>query len=116
MSAQGQNLGTKYKCFKCGCKFYDLGAPEPLCPRCGADQREDPNPDPRAAFLARLRRPQPVAVPPEAPEPEEEPIDELDADDDLLDEDFAEGLEGLEDEHEEADEEPEEEPEEPEEE
>ena len=49
-------LGTKYKCFKCECKFYDLGRPEPLCPRCGADQREDPSPDPREAYTSPRRR------------------------------------------------------------
>ena len=32
--------GKRYACFSCGCKFYDLNRPEPLCPRCGADQRE----------------------------------------------------------------------------
>lgn len=86
MSTQAE-LGSKYTCFKCECKFYDLQAPEPLCPRCGADQREDPNPDPRAAFLAKLRRPSP---PPRRPKPAavEKKEDELEADDDLLDDDF----------------------------
>lgn len=32
--------GTRYTCISCGCKFYDLKRPEPLCPRCGIDQRE----------------------------------------------------------------------------
>jgi uncharacterized protein (TIGR02300 family) len=36
------SLGTKYACFKCAAKFYDLNRPEPLCPKCGADQREAP--------------------------------------------------------------------------
>jgi hypothetical protein len=35
-------LGEKYVCFSCGSKFYDLGKPEPRCPKCGADQREAP--------------------------------------------------------------------------
>lgn len=39
--AAGQ-LGEKYVCFSCGAKFYDLGKPEPRCPKCGADQREAP--------------------------------------------------------------------------
>lgn len=50
------DLGTKYSCFKCQCKFYDLNRPEPLCPRCGADQREDPAPDPREAYSTPRRR------------------------------------------------------------
>lgn len=48
-------LGTRYTCFQCSLKFYDLCRPEPLCPKCGADQRENPNPDPREAILARFR-------------------------------------------------------------
>ena len=34
------NLGRKYSCYSCHTKFYDLGKAEPLCPKCGADQRE----------------------------------------------------------------------------
>jgi len=33
-------LGTRFKCCKCGTKFYDMGRLQPLCPLCGADQRE----------------------------------------------------------------------------
>ncbi|HKA15907.1 MAG TPA: FYDLN acid domain-containing protein [Myxococcota bacterium] len=57
--AAGQ-LGEKYVCFSCGAKFYDLGKPEPRCPKCGADQREAP----------RQVRPRPSA----APEAEERPV------------------------------------------
>ena len=35
-------LGEKYVCYSCGAKFYDLGKPEPRCPKCGADQRQAP--------------------------------------------------------------------------
>lgn len=48
-------LGRRYTCFQCSLKFYDLNRPEPFCPKCGADQREDPNPDPREAILAKFR-------------------------------------------------------------
>lgn len=34
------NLGKKYSCYSCHTKFYDLGKPVPLCPKCGADQRD----------------------------------------------------------------------------
>lgn len=37
-----KDLGIKYVCFKCGTKFYDLRKPEPVCPKCGADQRQSP--------------------------------------------------------------------------
>ncbi|MEE8581798.1 MAG: FYDLN acid domain-containing protein [Myxococcota bacterium] len=36
-------LGTKYECFACSAKFYDLNRPEPICPKCGADQRQRPS-------------------------------------------------------------------------
>jgi uncharacterized protein (TIGR02300 family) len=35
--------GTKYVCFKCGCKFYDLKKPESLCPKCGENQKNAPH-------------------------------------------------------------------------
>jgi uncharacterized protein (TIGR02300 family) len=35
------DLGTRYKCYKCGTKFYDLGRPQPLCPSCGEDHNND---------------------------------------------------------------------------
>jgi len=35
-------LGYKYVCFDCSTKFYDLNKPEPVCPKCGADQRDRP--------------------------------------------------------------------------
>jgi uncharacterized protein (TIGR02300 family) len=54
-----RDLGTKYTCFKCATKFYDLKKPAPTCPKCGADQREAPIPkvpttrQARAAAAAR---------------------------------------------------------------
>ena len=41
-------LGSRYTCFKCGTKFYDLNRPVPSCPECSADQREAPARDIRA--------------------------------------------------------------------
>ena len=34
--------GFKFECFACGTRFYLMGKPEPMCPKCGADQRERP--------------------------------------------------------------------------
>lgn len=34
--------GTKHTCWSCGTKFYDLGRPDPKCPKCGADPAEAP--------------------------------------------------------------------------
>jgi uncharacterized protein (TIGR02300 family) len=78
-------LGTRYTCFQCGTKFYDLNRPAAICPSCGADQKDDPNPDPREAVLARFRG---KGKPSRLDEEEEEEIDEdaevddADADDD----------------------------------
>ena len=36
-----ENLGTRYKCYKCGTKFYDLSRPKPLCPSCGVNQNDN---------------------------------------------------------------------------
>ncbi len=87
------SLGSKFTCFKCECKFYDLSQTEPLCPRCGADQREDPNPDPREAFLARFRRPsrrKPRSKKKVVKAAEKKPEEE----DSLLDDDFAKDAKG----------------------
>jgi hypothetical protein len=48
-------LGTKWECFSCGAKFYDLNRPEPLCPRCGANQFERPK------TVSKLKQPQQAA-------------------------------------------------------
>ncbi len=37
-----ERLGAKWTCYACGTRFYDLKKPEPICPRCEADQRESP--------------------------------------------------------------------------
>jgi uncharacterized protein (TIGR02300 family) len=77
-----KDLGAKYTCFKCGTKFYDLKKPEPLCPKCGADQRESPalKPPPAAERRPRARPPEPkppeVEVEAEADLDEEAEVDE----------------------------------------
>jgi uncharacterized protein (TIGR02300 family) len=35
-------LGQRWVCFKCNARFYDLNKPDPLCPKCNANQRESP--------------------------------------------------------------------------
>jgi len=84
--AQSKDLGQKFTCFKCECKFYDLGAPEPICPRCGADQRENPDLGVEAPVpKKRGRKPAKAA----AKKPDAKPVLEADDDgDDLLDDDF----------------------------
>jgi uncharacterized protein (TIGR02300 family) len=70
------DLGTKYTCFKCGTKFYDMKKPAPLCPKCGADQRESPA---LKAPPAAERRPRARPVEPKPAEVEVEPELEEDA-------------------------------------
>ncbi|MEZ4320199.1 MAG: FYDLN acid domain-containing protein [Myxococcota bacterium] len=48
-------LGTRFTCFSCGTKFYDLNRPVSTCPECGADQAEAPVQDMKA-LLARGKR------------------------------------------------------------
>src|SRR5512133_1735037 len=74
-----KDLGTKHTCFKCGTKFYDMKKAEPLCPKCGADQRQSPASKPSTAAERRRAAPKPVA--PVEPEAEEAEAD-ADADDD----------------------------------
>jgi hypothetical protein len=80
-------LGTRYTCFECGLKFYDLTRPEPLCPKCGADQRKDPNPDPRESVLARYRGKGVARRAEEELDADEEIDEDADADDEELDDD-----------------------------
>ncbi len=70
-----KDLGTKHTCFNCGTKFYDLKKPAPICPKCGADQRESPALKPPPA--AERRKPAPKPVEQEAEPIAEEPdVDE----------------------------------------
>ncbi len=48
-----RDLGNKHVCFKCATKFYDLKKPGPVCPKCGADQREAPVIKPQTAAQRR---------------------------------------------------------------
>jgi uncharacterized protein (TIGR02300 family) len=77
-----RDLGTKYVCYKCGTKFYDLKKPVPACPKCGADQREAPVVKPtsgRAAKAAPPKEPEEVEV--AATEEEEAEAEEAEEDD-----------------------------------
>jgi uncharacterized protein (TIGR02300 family) len=35
-------LGQRWTCFKCNLRFYDLNKPDPICPKCSANQHESP--------------------------------------------------------------------------
>ncbi|HEY8154169.1 MAG TPA: FYDLN acid domain-containing protein [Myxococcota bacterium] len=98
-------LGAKHLCFKCGAKFYDLNKPEPICPKCGTDQRNRPKVEPKAKTAAPAGQRRQVTRP-MVPLLEDEEEDEV-----LVDEEL--DLEGVEESPEEFLDEEEEEPEEP---
>jgi hypothetical protein len=49
MAKSPPQLGTKYACYKCGTKFYDLGRAQALCPKCSANPKDAPPEDPKKA-------------------------------------------------------------------
>jgi hypothetical protein len=59
------NLGKKYECFNCRTKFYDLGKPAAICPKCGADQKDAKSAEEASAGQPRARRLAPILVSPE---------------------------------------------------
>ena len=81
-------LGNRFTCFGCGIRFYDLNKPEPICPKCGADQRETPEPEKpktkkRARKSTKKAKKKKAAINPALVEDEvattkEESIEELD--------------------------------------
>jgi uncharacterized protein (TIGR02300 family) len=84
-----KDMGNRFVCFKCATKFYDMKKPDPICPKCGADQRESPalKPAPEGGKRSRLAAVPKVVEPvdlgdePEPiPEEESENLEEEDAD------------------------------------
>ncbi len=49
-------LGTKFDCYSCGTKFYDLGKSEPICPKCGANQKDVSHSESASTGQASRRR------------------------------------------------------------
>jgi uncharacterized protein (TIGR02300 family) len=85
-----KDLGTKHLCFKCGTKFYDLKKAEPICPKCGADQRQSPALKPAPAEKRSRPPARPAAPAPLLPDEAETETAELEEDaeaDDADDED-----------------------------
>lgn len=79
-----KDLGNKFICFKCNSKFYDLKKPDPVCPKCGADQRDSPANRPTEGRRGRLAAVPKIIEPIEPAEPaaaegeeEEEKIEEF---------------------------------------
>lgn len=49
-----KDLGKKFVCYKCATKFYDLKKPEPVCPKCGTNQKDSPANKPTESRRGRL--------------------------------------------------------------
>lgn len=96
-------LGSKHECPNCGTKFYDLGRPEPLCPKCGTNVRlAKPNEPASSSQAARKRRKTDLAadsdeLTADSVEVPETPLDDEDTADLEDDEDDAEDLVDLDD-------------------
>lgn len=74
------HLGTRYACWKCGAKYYDLNKPSPTCPKCGADPADAPK-------VAAVPTPTPKKPRKARVEIDEEAEVETEEEDELLDED-----------------------------
>jgi uncharacterized protein (TIGR02300 family) len=78
-----KDLGSKHVCFKCAAKFYDLKKPDPVCPKCGADQREaSAKPEGRRSRLSAV----PKIIEPVEPAEKEESDDVEDVEDEEIEE------------------------------
>jgi hypothetical protein len=62
-------LGKKFECYSCGTKFYNLGRPEAICPKCGANQKNAKTDDAPVSVPRPPRRTTIIMEPP----PEENP-------------------------------------------
>lgn len=95
-------LGTKYECFSCGTKFYDLGKSEPICPKCGANQKDAAQSDlPAVSQASRRRRKADVAKALDVDEGE--PIEAADIDEEIVPDEIEGADLGVDDEEEEED-------------
>jgi hypothetical protein len=96
-------LGNKYDCYSCGTKFYDLGKAEPICPKCGANQK-DASQGESAAASQSSRRKRKAEVAKVVDIDEVEPIADI-ADDEMVGPDLEDDDIGADDEEEDLDEE-----------
>jgi hypothetical protein len=68
--ARKERLGQKWVCYSCGARFYDMQKADPLCPKCGVDQRTSP------ALQAPPTRGRKKAAAPPPPPPPPPPVKE----------------------------------------
>lgn len=78
------DLGKKHACYSCQAKFYDLGKPQAVCPKCGANQKDAQNAHPAPSSRSRRAVPVIVEVPVIEDDLEEEPEAAVEEDDTLV--------------------------------
>jgi hypothetical protein len=71
-AARKAKLGERWTCFSCASKFYDLHKPEPLCPKCGTNQRESPLFKQKSTKKKSAPKKPPKKLAPEPPAEDEE--------------------------------------------
>lgn len=76
-------LGNKFDCYSCGTKFYDLGKPEPICPKCGANQKDASTGEAAQVGQSSRRKRKAEVVPKAVDIDDVEPIEEI-ADDEMV--------------------------------
>ena len=81
-------LGERYVCYECETRFYDLNRPEPTCPSCGVNQREEPE----GGVKKEAAPPAAKEVKPAAPKKEEASADTDNDTEEVLDADLAKEL------------------------
>lgn len=81
-----KDLGKKHTCYSCQAKFYDLGKPQAVCPKCGANQKdaEDAHPAPSSRSRRAPAAVPVVEVPPIEDDFEEQPEAAEDEDETLV--------------------------------
>ncbi len=68
-----KDLGKKHTCYSCQAKFYDLGKPQAICPKCGANQKDAENAHPAPSSRSRRAPAVVVEAPPIEDDFEEQP-------------------------------------------
>lgn len=64
-------LGKKFECYNCRTKFYNLGRPEAICPKCGANQKNAKSEDAPVSAPRPPRRSTVIMEPPPEGNPDE---------------------------------------------
>jgi len=82
------NLGNKHECFSCGARFYDLGKPEAICPKCGANQKDAKRSEASHESAAAKRKRREEVATRLVDQPEEELVPAAGGDDEFADDEI----------------------------